>query len=136
MRIRDVILPMVLGLTFSVAAVGCFVRVDDSPRPVGALTVEWSIDGYSDARACAEADADVVDVVVVDAAGDVVLDAVPLCEATSVTLTLDEGGYEVEATLLDDYARPVSSTLGVGQVLVLDDSETVISLDFAGPLAP
>lgn len=121
---------LVCGLAFGLP--GCvFVDDEDSPPPlVGTVTVDWSIAGFQDPRDCGDFGADSLELVIYDGPGVVVDEVYPYCEDFVVSVDLFEGDYFADATLLDRFGDPVTTTEEIDDIVIIDGTELEIPIDF------
>jgi hypothetical protein len=119
------------SIALCAAASGCFVvePAEPSPAAEGTLTTGWTLDGSTDANACAYFRVDFVHVVIVDDAGFVILDEEPNCKDFELSVDLSTGRYSSEVTLLDFRGYAVSDTF-IADALVARDTETFVDFNF------
>jgi hypothetical protein len=102
------------------------------PEATGTLTVRWLVAGTTDPGACASAGADALELVVYDAAGTEVATAKEPCESFSLTLSLPEGAYSADATLIDVGSNARSVTTRLNAIRVSAGTDLAIDVDFPG----
>lgn len=110
------------------AMISMIAGCDDSD--VGLVRQNWTIDGRVDPQSCATLGAAQMRMVAVDGAGVVQGTEFTSCSAFQGTMRLNPGVYTVAATFLGTDGRPVSRSLAVEGFSVVDDEETVLSVDF------
>jgi hypothetical protein len=109
--------------------------VDDSGPDVivvgdGLVTVDFTIDGATDARDCALSGADSIDVVITTSDGLVAGESRDACGAFTTSVDVAPGSYYGDATLLDRSGRAVTTTVDLGHFFVHRDTEVIVDADF------
>jgi hypothetical protein len=128
----------VLTASLALANQACLVEDDPGPTRVvivsppgtGTLTLEWSIAGRLSPSDCAAFGADFMELVVFDRSSTFATEAGAPCEGFALSLELPEGVFDAEATLVDrsDFAVSVSEPLD--DLVILESSELVASVDY------
>jgi len=125
--------PWALLLSLAPAAIGCqaegavFVPVG---RSTGTVTQSWSLGGRFDAGRCRMFGADRMELVIRDTAGRTVARAYQPCRELQMTVTLPEGTYLADATLLGSDGAEVSTTLNLQPFRILRNTDTHVDTDF------
>jgi hypothetical protein len=132
-----------LAIPLSVCALaapslGCTVGVEGGvgPPPVtvapatGTLTVRWLVGGTTNPALCDAYGATMMELVVYDSAGNQIATANAPCASFSLTLTLAEGTYTAEATLVDASSSSRSVTKPLDAIVVVMDTDLAIDIDF------
>jgi hypothetical protein len=101
-------------------------------RSRGEAVVHWTIDGTTDPAACVLNGADHVEIRMIDAWGHTSASATPACTAFTTGISLDDGWYHVDATLIDERGRAVSATTSAGPFEVVQGERGYVQIDF-GP---
>ena len=96
----------------------------------GKLTIEWTIDGSKDPAKCTEFGAVALELIVFDAAGKFVTQAAPRCDAFTATLSLPEGAYDVNATLVGSTDEAASVTMPFAGVSVAHTETRKLTVSF------
>ena len=115
----------------------CAGAVDDPDPDIqfGSLTVEWTIEASRARSKCAEHRAARIQIVVLDAASDLVrARAVSPCENFEVKLTMAEGSYRARATFVDLGDRRVSEPAEIAELTVASGGATVVTLAFTSEM--
>jgi hypothetical protein len=120
------LVPAVLALGLS----GCVVVEDDGYDDVGTLAVNWSIIGFDDPGDCLATGSDRLELAIYDVFGDLVTVRYPYCEDFAISLSLEEGRYTAEATLVDRFNESVTSTRVIDDIDIIEDLELDLSIDF------
>jgi hypothetical protein len=106
------------------SSTGCVVH-DHRGSGDSTLTVEWTIDGSDDARACDDNDVRYAEVTVDghDGYSNVFTED---CDRFGVDIDVPEGLYDVSVVLLDRGEHVITSTVDTDTIdLAYDDSDTV-----------
>jgi hypothetical protein len=122
----------------ALATAGCSLAVEpgEPPPPVtvapsgGELTVNWLLVGSSDPGMCSRVGADALEVVLYDPSGRPVTRQTAACETFSITLSLPEGRYSADVTLLDRRGNTRSTPRPLDDVDVIAGTNLAINLDF------
>jgi len=118
---------------------GCALSVepiDGVPPPVGVpsrdgeVTVNWLVAGDSAPVMCARYGAVAMALVVYAASGRPVLHQSAPCGTFTITVSLPEGTYSADATLLDARGRKLSTTRTIDAIEVVAGTNLAINLDF------
>ncbi|XXY54549.1 hypothetical protein WME91_25795 [Sorangium sp. So ce269] len=121
------------GLALSgLLAAGCIVDVAPvRPRPaVGSLTVEWTVSRRSDPRACSRYSNADFELIVYRGSREVAREYAR-CEDFALTLDLPPDEYRAYATLVErDDERPVTTTLPLEEIRIVNGAELNIDVDF------
>ena len=122
------------GLALSgLLATGCVFDLRDHPRPqqaVGSLTVEWTVSRRSDPRACARYSNADFELIVYRGSREVAREYAR-CEDFALTLDLPPDEYRAYATLVErDDERPVTTTLPLEEIRIVNGAELNIDVDF------
>lgn len=96
----------------------------------GVLVQGWTIEGTRDPAKCAQYGADRMRVVIFSGEGEVDATEFAPCAAFEVRLTLLTERYTGNATFLDANGAPVSATLPIPALPILDDVTTTQVIDF------
>jgi len=99
-------------------------------RDTGTVTQRWSIGGRFDAGRCRMFGADRMELVIRDTAGRTVARAYQPCREQQMTVTLREGTYVADATLLGSDGAEVSTTLNLQPFRILRNTDTFVDTDF------
>jgi hypothetical protein len=119
-----------VALLGSISLSGCVVVADDDDPPLGTLTVEWTIEGLTDPADCAAFGVDRLELRLYVDVDRFVEEVEPLCESFAVSLDLVEGRYFADATLVDSFDRSATVSEPIDDILVVEGTELVVSLDF------
>lgn len=101
-----------------------------NPDFAGTLTLTWTVDGSDDPAACVAFAAYDLEIVAYDDQGNAFFRTLAPCEDFAVTISLGEGFYSIDATLLDPGGNSVSTTLPLEGVEIVRDTDLVIDIDF------
>jgi hypothetical protein len=121
------------------AHVGCTLGVQGPSGPpvdtvpvaaAGTLTVRWLLAGTTDPAECNAEGVDALELEVYDASGQQVATANEPCESFSLTLSLAEGPYSADATLVDAASNPRSSTKRLDGIDVVAGTDLAIDVAF------
>ena len=96
----------------------------------GTLTVTWLVAGTAEPALCTAYRADSLELVIDDATGAEVTTLNAPCEAFSTTVTLPEGSYTAEATLVDAASNSRSITKPLQSIRIVAGTDLAIDLDF------
>jgi hypothetical protein len=133
MRVAALVVPLCACILAAPCA-GCTVGFEGPPVTTtvaaGTLTITWLVAGRSDPSLCAAYGASALELVVYDEAGAEVTTVNAPCESSSLTVTLPEGTYTAEATLVDAVSRARSTTKAITTFDVVAGTDLAISLDF------
>jgi hypothetical protein len=116
------------------AAPACVLEIEDGDDAVygygsGILTAEWTVDGWTDSEACYDFGARDFEFIVYGRRSfDTVVTA--RCDEFVLSIDVPEGRFSIDATLIDRYGDPVTTTLALDDVDVYDGEEVVIPIDF------
>jgi hypothetical protein len=124
-----------LALT-SLLGTGCFIDVRGEPhrrpsRATGDITVEWTVDGRADPRACSRyggRNAE-FELLVYQGGREVMRQTAP-CDEFRMTIELPADDYTAYATLVDRNENPLTSTLPLEDVEIIRDEELNLDIDF------
>lgn len=134
MKVSKLVAGLCGCLLVSTALSGCVLEAGLStpppPDPTGSITVRWTIAGTASPAQCAYYRADSLQLVVYDAAGQKVITTDAPCEAFNVTLDLEPGVYQADATLIDAEQRGRSLTLPINDLQVTRGTELTVDTDF------
>jgi len=121
-----------LSLGAALQLTGCLVVTHDdaAPLPVGALTVEWSIDGQQNGFDCADFGADRLELVVYDPSGALVDELGPFCDSFIVSIDLVEGSYFADVTLVDFLDRSATTTKTIDAIDIIAGTNLTVAIDF------
>jgi len=116
-------------------ATGClFVddKDDDADRApaIGALTVDWTIDGQTSPADCAAFGVDRMELVLYEGGDQVVQEVEPLCESFSVSAVTLKELYYGDATLVDSFDRAATLTLPIDDIEIIGGTELIVPVDF------
>lgn len=125
---------LALCMLLAASAAGCVVDVGASgsvtaPPSRGTVTLLSSIEGSTDPTWCADVGASDLELAVYDGPDLYTVVSSP-CESFALTVELPEGSYSGDATLLDVYARPVSTTLTLDDLRVIAGTDLQVAVDF------
>lgn len=115
-------------LAAALALPGCII-VDHDDGP-GTLTVSWTIDGLDDPADCDFYGIDRLELSVYDVFDDAVLTSYPYCEDFAVSVSLPEGFYSADVTLVDRLNQAVTTTQTLDSLDVFEDEELIVPVDF------
>jgi hypothetical protein len=104
--------------------------VTSVPDTTGTVTVQWTVAGAPDPSVCSAYGATTLELVVYDANGTQVATANAPCDSFALTLTLDEGTYTADATLVDPDSTARSVTKPLDDIDVVAGTDLSIDLDF------
>jgi len=96
----------------------------------GSLTVTWTVEGTDDPGACYDTGATEMELVVYDEDGARVTNTHSACDDFAVTLTLPEGRYSADATLVDPNNESISTTLPMNRLDIVGGSDLSVDIDF------
>ena len=125
----------IISLGLALGLSGCLFVADDDgddyagPLP-GTLTVEWSVEGQTDALDCADLGVDRLELVIYDSAGVEVAELEPFCEDFSVSVDLDEGRYFADVTLIDSFDRSATLTETIERIDIIAGTDLNVGVDF------
>ena len=115
-------------------ALGCSITAEPPvisvPVASGTLTVHWTVAGGSDPSVCGAYGATDLELVVYDASGAQVATTTAACEGFALTLSLPEGTYSADATLIDPNGASRSTTKPLQAIVVVRGTDLAIDLDF------
>ncbi len=100
------------------------------PEATGTLTVQWTVAGAPDPSVCSAYGATTLELVVYDDAGNEVATANAPCDSFALSLSLSEGGYTADATLVDPDSTARSVTKTLDAINVVAGTDLSIDLDF------
>jgi hypothetical protein len=100
------------------------------PVATGTLTLRWTVAGAPDPSVCSAYGAPTLELVVYDASGAEVTTATAPCESFSLTLTLDEGSYSADATLVDLSSVARSVTKPLQDIAIVQGTDLALDVDF------
>jgi hypothetical protein len=101
---------------------------DDSD--VGLVRQSWTIEGTTDESRCSELNASQMRLIAVDGAGVVQGTEFAACGAFKAELRLPPGIYSVASAFLGADGQPVSRARAIDGLVVSEDEETTIDVDF------
>lgn len=115
-----------LGLALIAWSVSACVVHDHHGSGDSTVTVDWTIDGSDDPRACDDNDARYAEVTI-DSLDTPYTDVFTEdCDRFGVDIDVPEGGYHVSVVLLDQGRHVITSTVDTDPIdLGYDDSDTV-----------
>lgn len=121
-------------LAFALAAfalTGCVITTDPGTGPPwsGTLTVFSSIDGSIHPSECDYVNANDLELAVYEGSSHYTTVTAP-CYDFQVSVSLPEGDYNADVTLLDRYAYPVSTTLTLDDLRVVAGTDLQVDVDF------
>jgi hypothetical protein len=120
-----------LAALISSCSVGVEPIVTTPPgAATGTVTVTWSVAGASQPSLCNAYGAASLELVIDDANGNEVTTVNAPCSDFSTTLTLAEGTYSAEATLVDSASNSRSVTKPLQDIDVVAGTDLAIDLDF------
>jgi hypothetical protein len=135
MYLAKLVIP-VTACALAAASLGCTVGVDGpvgppvAVVPAGTLTVRWLVAGTTNASVCDSYGATTLELVVYDAAGNRVTTANAPCGSFSLTLTLPDGTYTADVTLVDSAGNSRSVTKPLAAIEVVGGTDLAIDVDF------
>lgn len=100
------------------------------PAATGTLTVRWLVAGTTNPSVCDSYGATTMELVVYDAAGNEVTRVNAPCASFALTLTLLEGTYTADATLVDARSNARSVTKALLAIDVVAGTDIAIDIDF------
>ena len=113
---------------------GCGDGGIEEPSPVGStggtLTVRWTIEGSADPSRCEGLGATALELLVYDVDGTFEAARQPACRDLAVSLTIPEGAYDVNATLVGPASEAISLTVPVEHVEIARGGAREIAVDF------
>jgi hypothetical protein len=95
----------------------------------GSMTVDWTVAGTKDPIACEDFAADTLELVIFDALGEIARTD-SACDDFAVVVDLPEGEYDIDATMLDSDFFPISTTVSVDRLTVLEGLDLPVEIDF------
>ena len=112
-----------------------FVAEDDpdpAPRPaeMGALIVDWTINGVTDPDECDQGDASWLRLSVFTSSGRHVDDFVDACDAFSTSVELSPGDYYAEASLEDPDGVQRTTAVVIDDFRILGNDQFSVPIDF------
>lgn len=108
---------------------GC-IFVEDDGDDIGTLEVAWTVIDDDDPSVCRATGSDRLELAVFDLFDDHVTTLYPRCDDFVVALSLDEGYYTAEATLVDRFNDSVTRTLVIDDLDVVEGLALEVSIDF------
>lgn len=113
------------------ALTGCVISAGPGTGPPysGTLTVFSSIDGSTHPAECDYFDANDLELAVYEGSRHYTTVIAP-CYDFQVSVSLPEGDYNADVTLLDRYAYPVSTTLTLDNLFVVAGTDLQVDVDF------
>ena len=116
---------------------GCFVSgggsVSSEPAPApaeGTLTLAFSVEGSTHPSSCTDAGATAIELVVYDVAGREFTTEYGDCTDFDISVTLPNGTYSADATLLDARGYPASTTLPLDDLHIIGGTDLQVTADF------
>lgn len=108
---------------------------DDSSPPAraeyaGALVLDWTIDGYTDADECDQGDATWLELSIYTSSGAHVADYSDVCDAFQTSVELEPGSYYAEAHLEDADGNPRTTSVVVDDFRIVGSDELTVPIDF------
>lgn len=100
-----------------------------TPAPTGLLTVEFTIEGTTNPTLCDFYGATHLELVLYDVYGGSFSDYAP-CKDFVISVETDVGYYTGEVVLLDYNLAPVSVSLILDDLRVVEGTELVVAVDF------
>jgi hypothetical protein len=119
----------IIAGALALACPGCII-VDDDDEDLGILTVVWTIDGVADPADCAFYGFDRFELAVYDIFDDPVVTSTSFCEDLELSISLPEGSYSADATLIDRFDRAATTTQLIDAIDIIEDDELVTFVDF------
>jgi hypothetical protein len=113
----------------------CIV-VDDDPGPalrpaeMGALVLEWTIDGVTDPDECDQGDASWLRLSLFTSSGRHVDDFVDACDAFATSVDLPPGDYYAEASLEDADGLQRTTVVTIDDFRILGNDQLSVPIDF------
>lgn len=128
------ILPLCV-LSLCVSLSNCVVVADDpEPAPrsdyTGALIVDWTVDGSTNADECDQGDAVWLRLSVFTSSGRPVADFANDCAAFSTSIELDPGNYYAEAVLEDAAGNQRTTSIQIDDFTILGRDSLSVPIDF------
>lgn len=118
----------------ALGAAGCEIHTADDDdgysRGRGLLIVDWTLDETDDPRACDDYDARSLEIIIYDDRDNAVDTIEPACDEFEASISLPDGVYGVDATLLDRSGADVSTTLSIDDIDVYGGEDTPVSIEF------
>lgn len=118
--------PAVLAL----GSFGCII-VDGDGDDLGTLTVEWTLFGDDAPVDCRATGSDRLEIAIYDVFDDHVTTLYPHCDEFEISLSLEEGTYAAELTLVDSFNESVTTTQIIEDLDVIEDLDLALSVDFS-----
>jgi hypothetical protein len=125
------------GLLGAASLLGCTLQAGVSPGPpppppdvTGSVTIRWTIAGSDSPVQCAYYAVDNLKLDIHDDTGASVTSIEASCEAFNVTVDLDPGTYNADATLVDVNDKPTSLSLPIDDIKVTTGTDLAIDIDF------
>lgn len=132
--IQDKSYALLPGLALAAALVsGCVIQNDGNPAPFGSgtLTVLWTVDGTIDPDACYDLGGGETDFeLLIDDGTEAVAEVQSPCEDFGLSVDLAPGTYTGYTTLVDRYDNPVTTTLRLDHLAIVEDTELTADIDF------
>lgn len=138
MHLAKLVFSLCTSSLVALAAPGCTVSVEGpsgapptvEPATTGSLTVRWNVAGTASRAACAGYRASTLELVVYAPSGRRFTTANAACESFALSVTLPEGTYTADATLLDARGSAVTTTKTLEAIEVIAGTDLAIDLDF------
>jgi hypothetical protein len=125
-----------LAGVLALAASGCSDDEPDVPVVVvsdqfGTLSTEWLALGSTNPANCSAVGADRFELLIYDEFGGFFSEAEAPCSSFSLSVELPVGRFSADATLVDVFDRAVSTTRTLDDLLIVRDTDLVVTVDFA-----
>jgi hypothetical protein len=123
-------------LSLGVALSSCIVVAADDTTPAprsdytGALIVDWTVDGSTNADECDQGDAVWLRLSVFTSSGRPVADFADDCAAFSTSVELDPGSYYAEAILEDADGNQRTTAVQIDDFTILGRDSISVPIDF------
>jgi hypothetical protein len=111
---------------------GCVVEAGEAyePNPTGYLTLRWSIENSHSSAMCKLFGAERLELLVYDPRQRQVGEFYRDCDDFEMAVPLFEGAYSANATLVDGWARAVSTTVPISGIRIPAGEAVVVRIDF------
>jgi hypothetical protein len=116
-------------------ATGCTSAPGSAPEPAstatsGALTVDWTIRGTTDANQCTSSAAAAIEITVLSSTNQRIGSFQQSCTAFGTSISLEAGIYVGTARLLDRVGAPRTRPVGIPSLTINATSELTQPIDF------
>ncbi len=132
---RKIVQSVVVSM-LALGSAACGDDNDDVPVVVvtdqfGTLSTDWLVLGSTNPNNCGAVGADRYELLIYDEFGAFFSEAEAPCGAFSLSVELPVGRFSADSTLVDVFDRAVSTTRTLDNLLIVRDTELVVTVDFA-----